>query len=98
MPTQIFETITVAMDRPNERGDAGRRTYGPGYGLLASMMANASVALRRAINPVNHGADSSLAAACAIEADLFALPAATADRAKGSSAFLAKRKPVFHAA
>lgn len=64
--------------------------------ILASMMANAPAALRMAIDAVNRGADSSLAAGCAVEADLFALSATTADRTEGTAAFLAKRKPVFH--
>jgi enoyl-CoA hydratase len=62
---------------------------------LESMMTNAPIALRLAIDAVNRGADTSLAEACAVEADLFALSAATADRAEGTAAFLNKRKPVF---
>jgi enoyl-CoA hydratase len=64
--------------------------------VLDSIIANAPVALRLAIDAVNRGADSSLAAACAVEADLFALSATTADRTEGTAAFLSKRKPVFN--
>jgi enoyl-CoA hydratase len=64
--------------------------------ILHMMMVNAPIALRLAIDAVNRGADSSLGAACAVEADLFALAAVTADRTEGTAAFLDKRKPVFH--
>jgi enoyl-CoA hydratase len=66
--------------------------------VLVSMMVNAPVALRLAIDAVNRGEGSSLAEACDVEADLFALSATTADRAEGTAAFLNKRKPVFHGA
>ena len=54
-----------------------------------------------AIDAVSRGADFSLAAARAVEADLVALSAVapsavTADRAEGTSAFLNTRKPAFH--
>ncbi len=68
------------------------------HGRLAVMPVNAPIALRLAIDAVNRGEDASLAAACAVEADLFALSAATADRAEGTAAFLNRRKPVFQGA
>lgn len=66
--------------------------------ILDSMLVNAPIALRLAIDAVNRGAAVSLGEACAIEADLFALSATTADRAEGTAAFLNKRKPAFHGA
>jgi enoyl-CoA hydratase len=66
--------------------------------VLELMMANAPVALRLAIDAVNRGEDAGLAAACGVEADLFALSATTADRTEGTAAFLNKREPVFHGA
>jgi enoyl-CoA hydratase/carnithine racemase len=66
--------------------------------LLESMMINAPIALRLAIDAVNRGEDASIGEACAVEGDLFALSAATADRTEGTTAFLAKRKPVFQGA
>jgi enoyl-CoA hydratase len=66
--------------------------------VLEAMMANAPVALRLAMEAVNRGEGAALAEACAVEADLFALSAATADRTEGTAAFLSKRKPVFQGA
>jgi enoyl-CoA hydratase/carnithine racemase len=63
--------------------------------VLKSITANAPIALRQAIAAINRGLESVLAEGCALEADLFALCAATADRTEGTTAFLAKRKPVF---
>jgi enoyl-CoA hydratase len=63
--------------------------------VLKSITANAPIALRQAIAAINRGLESALAEGCALEADLFALCAATADRTEGTTAFLAKRKPVF---
>ncbi len=63
---------------------------------LKSMTANAPVALRLAIAAVNRGLETAQIEGCALEADLFALCAATADRAEGTTAFLGKRKPEFH--
>jgi enoyl-CoA hydratase/carnithine racemase len=63
--------------------------------ILASMTVNAPAALRLAMEAVNGGLDSTLADGCALEAALFGLCAATEDRAEGTAAFLAKRKPAF---
>ena len=63
--------------------------------VLESMMANAPMALRLAIEAVNRGLEAPQAEGCALEADLFGLCAATADRREGTAAFLGKRKPVF---
>ncbi len=63
--------------------------------VLASMTANAPVAVRLAMEAVNGGLETSLANGCALEAALFGLCAATADRAEGTGVFLGKRKPVF---
>ena len=64
--------------------------------VLKSITANAPIALRQAIAAINRGLESAQPEGCALEADLFALCAATADRAEGTAAFLAKRKPAFN--
>jgi len=64
--------------------------------VLKSLTVNAPVALRLAISAVNRGMESALGEGCALEADLFGLCAATADRAEGTAAFLGKRKPAFN--
>jgi enoyl-CoA hydratase/carnithine racemase len=66
------------------------------FEILKSITANAPIALRQAIAAVNRGSESAQSEGCALEADLFGLCAATADRAEGTTAFLAKRKPAFH--
>jgi enoyl-CoA hydratase/carnithine racemase len=63
--------------------------------VLASMTANGPVAVRLAMEAVNGGLETSLTSGCALEAALFGLCAATADRTEGTGAFLGKRKPVF---
>lgn len=63
--------------------------------VLKSMTVNAPVALRLALDAVNRGMDSAQPEGCALEADLFGLCAATADRTEGTTAFLGKRKPAF---
>jgi enoyl-CoA hydratase/carnithine racemase len=65
--------------------------------MLASMTANAPIAMRLAIDAVNRGMESPQGEGCALEADLFALCASTEDRTEGTTAFLGKRKPTFHA-
>jgi enoyl-CoA hydratase len=64
--------------------------------VLTSLTVNAPIALRLAMDAMNRGMNASQAEGCALEADLFALSAATEDRAKGTTAFLEKRKPVFN--
>jgi enoyl-CoA hydratase len=64
--------------------------------VLKSITANAPIALRPAIAAINWGLESAQPEGYALEADLFALCAATADRAEGTAAFLAKRKPAFN--
>jgi enoyl-CoA hydratase len=65
--------------------------------LLASMTINAPLAVRFAMQAINRGLDLPQAGGCALEAALFGLCAATEDRMEGTTAFLAKHKPVFHA-
>ncbi len=81
----------------NEVVPAGE-LLGRATALLDTILANAPLALRFAINAVNRGAEATLVEGCALEGDLFGLCAATADRAEGTGAFLAKRKPEFHGA
>src|ERR1700754_1204829 len=59
--------------------------------LLAKMLANAPIAVGHSIEAVNRGLDGGLAAGLALEASLFGVCAATADKQEGTSAFLAKR-------
>lgn len=66
--------------------------------VLAAITAHAPVALRLAIDSVNKGLDGTQANGCVLEAEAFGLCAATVDKTEGTSAFLAKRKPVFQGA
>ena len=63
--------------------------------MLAKMLANAPIAVRYSIEAVNRGLDGSVAEGLALEASLFGVCAATADKAEGTEAFLAKRPPSF---
>jgi len=74
---------------------SGDELLGRAAVMLTSMTVNAPIALRLAIEAINQGLDSSLDKGCALEASLFGLCASTADRAEGTGAFLAKRKPEF---
>jgi len=74
---------------------SGDELLGRAESMLASMTVNAPIALRLAIEAVNQGLESSLENGCALEASLFGLCASTSDRAEGTAAFLAKRKPEF---
>jgi enoyl-CoA hydratase len=59
------------------------------------LAAQAPIAVRLAIDAINKGLEMPFAEACAYEASLFGLTAATADMREGTRAFLEKRKPVF---
>ena len=63
--------------------------------VLGAILANAPVAVRHSIEAVNRGLDMPQADGLALEAELFGLCAATADKAEGTQAFLAKRPPRF---
>jgi enoyl-CoA hydratase len=63
--------------------------------ILAQINANAPLAVRYAIEAVNRGIDGSLAEGLALERALFAVCAATEDKAEGTNAFLEKRPPRF---
>jgi enoyl-CoA hydratase len=74
----------------------------PGAGLLAaarelaaSLASKAPVAVRFVLDAVDRGLDAPREAAQQFEASLFGLLTATADMHEGTSAFLAKRRPVF---
>jgi enoyl-CoA hydratase len=64
--------------------------------ILDAISANAPIAIRLATEAVNRGADSPLPEALALERALFAVCASSEDKHEGTSAFLAKRKAVFH--
>jgi enoyl-CoA hydratase/carnithine racemase len=66
--------------------------------ILAAMLSHAPIAMRLAIDAINRGLDETQPNGCALEAEAFGLCAATADRTEGTTAFLTKRKPVFHGA
>lgn len=63
--------------------------------LLASMLANAPLALAGCIEAVNRGLDVGVDEGCTIESDFFGLLSATSDMREGMKAFLEKRSPVF---
>ncbi len=63
--------------------------------LLASMLANAPLALAGCIEAVNRGLDVDVDEGCTIESDFFGLLSATSDMREGMKAFLEKRPPVF---
>ena len=63
--------------------------------LLATMIANAPMALAACIEMVNRGYDLSMGDALSMEATTFGLLAATADKREGTRAFLEKRPPAF---
>ena len=62
---------------------------------LAKVLANAPLAIGRAMDAVDAGLDAGLDDGLRIEADLFAKCAASEDCGEGTRAFLEKRKPVF---
>ncbi|MBV8341488.1 MAG: enoyl-CoA hydratase/isomerase family protein [Gammaproteobacteria bacterium] len=63
--------------------------------LLTQVLANAPVAVRLALEAVNQGMETSLAAGLSLEASLFALCAGTEDKGEGTAAFLEKRPARF---
>jgi enoyl-CoA hydratase len=63
--------------------------------LAASLASKAPVAVRFVLDSVDRGCDGPHDDAQGFEASLFGLLAATADMHEGTSAFLAKRRPVF---
>jgi len=63
--------------------------------LARAWAANAPVAMRYAMEAVNHGLDTSFSDGCFIEASLFGLSFATEDVREGTRAFVEKRKPEF---
>jgi len=63
--------------------------------LLNRIAENAPVAVRLALQAVNHGLQMPLAEGLALESSLFALCASTQDKQEGSAAFLEKRRPKF---
>ena len=62
---------------------------------LASVLANAPVAVALAMDAVDAGYNSGLDEALRLEAAAFGMSAATKDRIEGTAAFLAKRRPAF---
>ena len=63
--------------------------------LAAQLAANAPIASRYAMSAINRGVEMPFHEACAFEATLFGLVAATDDMREGTRAFLEKRKPDF---
>jgi enoyl-CoA hydratase len=53
------------------------------------------IALRYAMDAINHGLDMPFGEACQFEATLFGMATATDDMKEGTRAFMEKRKPVF---
>ncbi|WP_210241875.1 MULTISPECIES: enoyl-CoA hydratase-related protein [Bradyrhizobium] len=64
--------------------------------ILNEIAANAPIAVKYALDAVNHGMEASQAEGLALEASYFGLCAGTEDKKEGTSAFLEKRAPQFH--
>jgi enoyl-CoA hydratase len=63
--------------------------------LMAKIVANGPVALRLALESVDHGMDASVADGLTLESSLFGLLATTSDMKEGMGAFLEKREARF---
>jgi enoyl-CoA hydratase len=63
--------------------------------FASDLASKAPVALRYAMEAVNHGLEMPFADACRLEATLFGMVAATEDMKEGTRAFLEKRKAEF---
>jgi len=63
--------------------------------ILKQILANAPLAVRFALEAVNKGMETSLAAGLVLEASVFAICAGTDDKREGTAAFLEKRAPRF---
>ena len=63
--------------------------------LARKIIANAPLAVKFALEAVNHGVEMELEAGLFLEANLFALCCATEDMKEGTRAFLEKRPPKF---
>ncbi len=63
--------------------------------LLATILSRGPLALKYALEAVNHGLNMSIEEAMDYEASLFGLLCATDDMKEGTKAFLEKRQPVF---
>jgi enoyl-CoA hydratase len=63
--------------------------------ILKQILANAPLAVRFALEAVNRGLETSLAAGLVLEASVFAICAGTEDKREGTAAFLEKRAPHF---
>ncbi len=63
--------------------------------LFAPILANSPLAVAHCIEAVNRGMDRSLTDACAVEASLFGVGAASPEMAEGTRAFLEKRPASF---
>jgi enoyl-CoA hydratase len=63
--------------------------------MMRAMLSNAPLALSACIDAVNHGADSALDTALALEASAFGRLGSTEDKREGTRAFLEKRAAKF---
>ena len=74
---------------------AAGSTLDEARGLMAKIVANGPVALRLALESVDHGMDASVDEGQTLESSLFGLLATTTDMREGMGAFLEKREPRF---
>ncbi len=63
--------------------------------VLSKITANAPVAVKLAMEAINHGMEGTLEEGMLRESDLFGLTCSTNDMKEGTGAFLEKRKPEF---
>ncbi len=65
--------------------------------ILAQISRNAPLSIRFALEAIGRGLEGGLSEGLALEAAYFGLCAGTDDKREGTSAFLEKRQPQFHA-
>ena len=65
--------------------------------ILKQIAANAPIAVKFSLEAANKGLETGQSEGLALEASYFGICAATEDKKEGTSAFLEKRAPQFHA-
>ncbi|RPI77018.1 MAG: crotonase [Desulfobacteraceae bacterium] len=71
------------------------KLMGECFKIAKEIMAQSPIAVKTAIEAINHGLNLTFEEACTLEANLFATLFATQDQKEGARAFLEKRTPHF---